>query len=84
MASPTGRSLPKSGGCRPVAPKPENLRDHFDRARGEANAKAAGAVLAKCQTNSAFPYWKTNRSGYRGEISEMAFRRPGITSGISS
>jgi hypothetical protein len=44
----------------PSPPKDsENLREEFDRAFGEANARAAGAVLAKCQTNNAFPYWKT-------------------------
>jgi hypothetical protein len=32
--------------------------DDFDRARGEANAKAEGYTLSRCQTNSKFPYWK--------------------------
>jgi hypothetical protein len=36
----------------------KDLVVHFDRARGEANAKAAKAVLTNCLTNSIFPYWK--------------------------
>jgi hypothetical protein len=43
-----------------VAPKGrENLRDNFDRALGEANARAAGGILTKCLTTSTFSYWKT-------------------------
>jgi hypothetical protein len=37
----------------------KDLVVHFDRARGEANAKAAKAVLTKCLTNSIFPYWRS-------------------------
>jgi hypothetical protein len=35
----------------------KDLVDHFDRARGEANAKAAGFQLRRCEINSAFPYF---------------------------
>jgi hypothetical protein len=47
------------GWLQAVAPKRKNLRDDFDRALGEANARTAGAILARCQTNSVFSYWKT-------------------------
>jgi hypothetical protein len=35
----------------------KDLVDHFDRAWGEANAKAGGFQLRRCEINSAFPYF---------------------------
>jgi hypothetical protein len=49
--------------------------DHFDRARGEANAKALGFQVRQCKVNSAFPYFyhkneqvarRDKRNGKRG------------------
>jgi hypothetical protein len=39
-----------------------DLVDDFDRARGEANAKALGGELRKCEINSVFPYWKVGKT----------------------
>ncbi|WP_158803497.1 hypothetical protein [Acidisoma sp. L85] len=55
----------------------KNTRDDFDRALGEANARAAGAELKKCLTNSTFPFWKT-----RNKRQSKRDKRNGIGAGL--
>jgi len=53
------------------------LVDHFDRARGEANAKAAGGQLRKCEINSVVPYWKVGTE-YKSRRDKRHVERRGI------
>jgi hypothetical protein len=60
------------------APKShKDLVDHFDRARGEAYAKARGGVLRKSEVDGVVPYWKVGDI-FRSRRDKRNAKRQGI------